>query len=73
MRKLSFIRELIAEGFIDEACLSEREATRLRWVVDPGLKRRQEERAADTFMVRTLCGVSLLWLTLMGLLFLRLL
>jgi hypothetical protein len=73
VRKLSFIRELIAEGFIDEACLSGREVTRLRWIVDPGLGLHEPARPADRFIVRTLCGASLVWLILMVLLFLRVL
>jgi len=73
VRKLSFIRELVAEGFIDGACVEAGAVKRLRWIVDPQLGERRDRALANRFMVRSLCGVSLLWSVLMLLMFLGLL
>src|SRR5690349_13368204 len=45
-RKLSFIRELVAEGFVDDVCLTDRRKTRLRWIVDPRLNLGEVKRTA---------------------------
>ena len=77
-RKESFIREIAAEGFIDETFqwfsfadgYAER---RVRWLVgfswlkiDPALT-----AATSRFVLRLLGGAALLWLGLMAMLFLR--
>lgn len=60
-RKLSFIRELAAEGFIADC------VRRVRWLVDVSLTNPRLDVAARTkrFMLRLWWGAVVLWLTLM--------
>jgi hypothetical protein len=65
-RKLSFIRELAAEGFIAD-CF-QRSCRDVRWLVDASSAKPGEAIAARTghFMIRLLVCSVLLWLGLMG-------
>jgi hypothetical protein len=74
-RKRCFIRELVAEGFIDPAfgwCDSPSPGG-VRWVVDPSAFLPDAEHAAETrhFMVRLIFSSIALWLFLMGVMILR--
>lgn len=75
-RKRSFIRELAAEGFIDDCCRrlsgARNSSMGIRWMIDdswlfPGKAPKQETNA---FMRRILIGAGLLWVALLGMLFL---
>jgi hypothetical protein len=71
-RKISFIRELAAEGFIPDtyqgftgADLSPR--LKVRWLVDGSwpIRRRKRLQNPDRFMIRLLISAAILWLILM--------
>ena len=74
-RKASFIRELAAEGFIDESYqrfsgFGDDSFLPVRWLVDsswlqPGVAATARTRR---IMVRLLCGAGLVWLITMGML-----
>jgi hypothetical protein len=75
-RKLSFIRELAAEGFIPDRYryfqLAEHaEAKGVHWRVDYSWLKLDEAMIAKTrqFMLRLFSGATLLWLLMIGLLF----
>jgi hypothetical protein len=65
-RKLSFIRELAAEGFIADCFLWS--CRGVRWLVDASCAKATEDVAARTnrFMIRLLLCSVLLWLGLIG-------
>jgi hypothetical protein len=70
-RKLSFIRELAAEGFIAD-CF-QWSCQGVRWLVDASLARPSAEVVARTnrFMIRLFVGSGFLWLAMMGAAFLH--
>lgn len=75
-RKLSFIRELVAEGFIPDHChyfqLAEHaDAKGVHWRVDYSWLKLDKAMIAKTrrFMLRLFSGATLLWLLMIGLLF----
>jgi hypothetical protein len=74
-RKRCFIRELVAEGFIDESCRwqSPGQPGGVRWMVDPTEFMPDVMRRAQTnrFMRRLIFSATGLWLCLMALLLLR--
>jgi hypothetical protein len=72
MRKLCFVRELAAEGFIPDECRW-RSVPPVRWVVDPSWLKLDPEVIAQTrrFMLRSIAGAAVLWLLLMALAFYR--
>ena len=77
-RKLRFIRELAAEGFIPDrfrwpGATSTRAADGVFWEVDGSCFRPDATHTAQTrrFMVRLLGATALFWLALMGLLLLH--
>jgi hypothetical protein len=74
-RKRSFIRELAAEGFIDDCCRrfsgARNPSVGVRWVIDdswlfPGHEARTE---TNLFMLRLLIGAGVLWASLLGIVF----
>ncbi|HUJ09808.1 MAG TPA: hypothetical protein VL171_07255 [Verrucomicrobiae bacterium] len=65
-RKLSFIRELAAEGFIAD-CF-QWSCRDVRWLVDASIARTGRDGSTRTnrFMIQLLIGSALLWLALMA-------
>jgi hypothetical protein len=77
-RKLAFIHELAAEGFIPESyrwfsSFTSTSWPRVRWAVEMSWLTLNPIMAAcaNRFMIRALLGAGLLWLAMMAMLFLR--
>ena len=67
-RKASFVRELVAEGFIGEEYLWPSLGSGVRWIIDPSRFMPGEACVVQTrhFVVRLLMLAALLWAALMG-------
>jgi len=65
-RKLSFIRELAAEGFIDEV-------SPVCWFIDSSwvMPDNEARERTNSFMIRLIAGATVLWFAALTALFLR--
>ena len=71
-RKISFVHELAAEGFIDDSYASfsgfDRSFFAIDWVIDGSwlMPDKAARAATNRFMIRLIASVALLWVVLMG-------